>query len=1224
MTMFGSQWLANAGADAYEIEQSIRFNDNDLSYMQRTPGSAGNDHTYTISVWIKRSEISGPLNQDSFLGAAGASDLLGFYNDTIQFSTAGGGSLNLRSTAVFRDPGAWYHIVARYDDTQSTSTDRARVYVNGVLITAWSPATYPSQNAGSDFNTAVLHRIGANTIATNRNFDGYLAEMVMIDGTSLGPDSFGEINSDTGQWVPIDVSDLTFGTNGFHITGANSSDLGEDFSGNNNDFATTNLAATDQMSDSPTNNWCVLNSVSLTSTATLSDGNLTLSNTATGSTTGTLATPSSGKWYFEVKFDSQSAATTSQAVGVVKAEEAYITGTTGGGIYFFTTGLLRVEGDDSAGSSWGSAWGVGETIGVAIDLDANKIWFAIDNTWQASGDPSAGTDPAASGFSSEPYVALIRNGNSSRTTGWTANFGQNAFAYTPPTDFLALNSANLPAPAIDLPEKYFNTVLYEGNGGGQRVGQFQPITELYTVPNSVIFNDDDSAYLTRTPGSASNLRTWTWSAWIKRCTLSTDQRIFTANNNGTELSWRPSSGSGPDQLRFYVYSGGYICDAVTVASYKDVSAWYHVVLRVDTTQATDTNRIKIYVNGVEQTLVIGPGGVGPYPSVNTELGVNTATPHYIGRFSNGANRYVDQYMAEINFIDGQALGASSFGQLDASTNRWIPKDASGLTFGTNGFYLDMETAPGTGSGAGTDSSDNGNNWTESGLTASDQVTDSPTKNYSTWNPLQTGTNITSMSDGNLVLSGTSGAAAKWMSLGTMPVSSGKWYYEITSGGTRIGAGFTTSGSLTQANLNTGPIDVAAETFVITNAGEIYYGTTDSGNTTPAFGSGVTMGFALDADTGKAWVTVNGSNWADSSDGTSGDPVAGTNPTWTQTIGTPVQPLCGDTSGGSFVTLATANFGQSAFAYTPPTGYNAWNNDNLPLSDNGISSFVWIKNRDAADNHMLFDVVRGATKDLHSNLTSAEVTNPNTLTRFLINGFEVGSDVEVNTNGESYVAWQWSEGATPGFDIVSYSGTGANRTVAHNLGVKPGMFIVKQRGAASTNWGVYHSAVGATKSLFLQSTGAAFDSAEYFNDTEPTSSVFTLGTNAQGNADGGTYIAYVFAPVEGFSAFGSYAGNSSTNGPMVNLGFRPAFLICKVGTGSTGSWRLFDTTRNPSNVTNKLIYPNLSNAEATSAELDILSNGFKIRVAGGYDINDSGDTIVYMAFAENPFKTANAR
>ena len=775
MTMFGSQWLANAGA-TYEIEQSIRFNDGDTSYMQRIPGSAGNDNTFTISFWSKRgSDIATGIRQDGIIGAGdsadvggyGRNDAIGFFDDVIQIFTFSGFGANLRTTAVYRDPGSWYHFVVRYDDTQSTSTDRVRLYVNSVQVTSFSPATYPDQNEGCSFNAALLQRIGANTIATDRNFDGYLAEMVMIDGTSLGPDSFGEINSDTGQWVPIDVSDLTFGTNGFHITGANSADLGEDFSGNNNDFATTNLAATDQLSDSPTNNWCVLNSVSLKSTATLSDGNLTLSNTSTGATTGTLATPSSGKWYFEVKFDSQSAATTSQAVGVVKAEEAYITGTTGGGIYFFTTGLLRVEGDDSAGSSWGSAWGVGETIGVAIDLDANKIWFAIDNTWQASGDPSAGTDPAASGFSSEPYVALIRNGNASRTTGWTANFGQNAFAYTPPTDFLALNSANLPDPAIEDPSAYFQTTLYEGDGSTQSIDQ----------------------------------------------------------------------------------------------------------------------------------------------------------------------------------------------------------------------------------------------------------------------------------DGNSTFS---------------------------------------------------------------------------------------------------------------------------------------------------------------------------------------PNFVWIKNRDATDAHALFDTVRGATEVLSTNSLAAEATNADTLTAFESDGFALGDDVIVNTNAESYVAWQWNEGATPGFDIVSYSGTGANRTVAHNLGVKPGMFIIKQRGAADTNWGVYHSAVGATKSLFLQSAGAAFDSAEYFNDTEPTSSVFTLGTNAQGNANGGTYIAYVFAPVEGFSAFGPYVGNGTVNGPMVNVGFRPAFIMIKAASVA-GSWLLFDTKRDTYNAAFHLIYGQLDDAEdERHAYLDILSNGFKIRKQAEFAINDNAATYVYMAFAESPFKTANAR
>ena len=453
MTMFGSQWLANAGS-TYEIEQSIRFNDNDSPYLERTPSAAGNQKTNTISCWVKRTNL-GLGNSIAMFSAAGGSYGLTWYMDSSEtdFSrerlTLSDGAANLWQANDYklRDPASWYHFVFAMDTTQGTQSNRMKVYINGALVTADTNALV--QNTDYPFFDDVVNRIGSwspSGGAAGRYMEGYMAEIHLIDGAQKAASDFGEYNSTTGQWVPIEYTGA-YGDKGAYLKGQDSSALGDDTSGNGNDFSSSGLAANDQVSDSPTNNWCTLNSISLTSTATLSDGNLTLSNTSTGSTTGTLATPSSGKWYFEVKFDSQSAAVTSQSVGVVKAEEAYITGTTGGGIYFFTDGGLRIEGSDTGG--WGSAWGVGDTIGVAIDLDDDKIWFAIDNTWQASGDPSAGTNPAASGISSEPYAALIRNGNSSRTTGWTANFGQNAFAYTPPTDFLALNSANLPDPAIE-------------------------------------------------------------------------------------------------------------------------------------------------------------------------------------------------------------------------------------------------------------------------------------------------------------------------------------------------------------------------------------------------------------------------------------------------------------------------------------------------------------------------------------------------------------------------------------------------------------------------------------------------------------------------------------------------------------------------------------------------------------------------------------------------------
>jgi len=417
-----------------------------------------------------------------------------------------------------------------------------------------------------------------------------------------------------------------------------------------------------------------------------------------------------------------------------------------------------------------------------------------------------------------------------------------------------------------------------------------------------------------------------------------------------------------------------------------------------------------------------------------------------------------------------------------------------------------------------------------------------------------------------------------------------------------------------------------------------------------------MGFALDADAGKGWVTVNGSDWADSSSGTSGDPTNGSNPTWTQTIGTPVQPLCGDTSGGSHTTIATANFGASAFAYTPPTGYNAWNSANLPdpaiadpsayfqttlyegdgstqsIDQAGNSTFspnlVWIKNRDATDAHALFDTVRGATEVLSSNSTAAEATNADTLTAFESDGFALGDDVIVNTNAESYVAWQWNEGATPGFDIVSYTGNATARTIAHNLGVVPEMMIVKNR-ADTDNWAVYHAAntaAPATDYLVLNANSATADDATVWNDTAPTSSVFSVGTSSLTNGNTEAMIAYVFAPVEGFSKFGSYIGNGSSSGPMFNLGFRPAWFLVKQRTG-TESWYLFDDQRDPFNYVRRYVLANHSNAEVAGVQADIshdfLSNGIKIRTDNSF-ANANGATYVYAAFAKSPFKTANAR
>lgn len=302
-------------------------------------------------------------------------------------------------------------------------------------------------------------------------------------------------------------------------------------------------------------------------------------------------------------------------------------------------------------------------------------------------------------------------------------------------------------------------------------------------------------------------------------------------------------------------------------------------------------------------------------------------------------------------------------------------------------------------------------------------------------------------------------------------------------------------------------------------------------------------------------------------------------------------------------------------------------------------FVWIKSRSAATDHKLTDSVRGATKALISDSTGAETTDTNGVTAFTSNGFTIGSDSVYNTNAATYVAWCWkagttsssntngsitstvSAGATQGFSVVTYTGTGANATVGHGLGVAPSMIILKQRNAVDY-WVVWQTTLGSTGYLLLNSTNGSSTAATYWNSTLPTSSVFSLGSDSRPNGSGTTYVAYCFAAVKGFSAFGSYTGNGSSDGPFVYCGFRPRWVMIK-RTDTTANWRILDTSRDTYNAEQYELYPNLSNAEGTFTALDGLSNGFKIRNTDTA-YNSSGGTYIYACFAENPFRNALAR
>jgi hypothetical protein len=319
-----------------------------------------------------------------------------------------------------------------------------------------------------------------------------------------------------------------------------------------------------------------------------------------------------------------------------------------------------------------------------------------------------------------------------------------------------------------------------------------------------------------------------------------------------------------------------------------------------------------------------------------------------------------------------------------------------------------------------------------------------------------------------------------------------------------------------------------------------------------------------------------------------------------------------------------------------------NSSTLAVTGVGFQpDWVWGKCRSTALSNRFFDAVRGVTNRLLSNSTAAETTESG-VTAFNSDGFTLGSDQGLNFASDTYVAWNWkangsgstntagsitstvSANTTSGFSVVTYTGTGANATVGHGIGIAPRMIIVKRRNGVDI-WPVYHESIGNTQYLRLQGDNPA-GTFNVWQNTSPTSNVFYISTDSTVNTSGGTYVAYCFAEVAGYSKFGSYTGNGSTNGPFVFTGFRPAYVMIKLSSAAGESWYVMDNKRNTANSETQLLFPNLSNAELSGSSglyVDFNANGFKIRDSGS-SFNSSGATYIFASFAETPQKFSLAR
>jgi hypothetical protein len=765
----------------------------------------------------------------------------------------------------------------------------------------------------------------------------------------------------------------------------------------------------------------------------------------------------------------------------------------------------------------------------------------------------------------------------------------------------------------------------------------------YDINNSLRFRSSASAYLNRTAGVApTSNQKGTFSFWIKRGALSTatEQWLFAAGSNSMGC-YIPTS----DRLSFEYFGGSYL---IATQVFRDPSAWYHIVLSIDSTQATAANRVKLYVNGVQVTSF----STEQYPTQNATFNwMSSGQVCYINQIYTGG-RYFDGYETEFNYIDGQQLTPSSFGETDTTTGSWKPKAYTG-TYGTNGFYLkfsDIATTSGSNAGLGKDFSGNANYWNTNNIsvtagTTYDAMTDSPTltsatvANYPTLNPLSNTSTLTeaNLTATNILLAGTTMATP----------STGKWYFEYTQT-TSIPSGSLWVG----VSSNTNAIaDNQLQGYAYASDGrKVAYNSYTSGYGA-TWTNGDVIGCALDLDNQTITFYKNGT-----SQGTAFTSITQQPYVFALSAGG-----AASTKGGSI------NCGQRPFAYTPPTGFVRLNTFNLPDSTikkgntvmdatlyTGTGAtlnvtnagafkpdFVWIKDRTALKSNTLYNSSSGIEKVLFSNTTDAEVSVTGSLTAFNSNGFSVGSSVYSNVNNDNFVAWQWQAGqgstssntsgsitstvsvnATAGFSIVRYSGNATSgATVGHGLGVAPKMVIAKTLNTAGYDWPVYHSSLTSSSYVvYLNLTSAQSISTNKFNGVAPSSTVVTLGDHGTNLSGTNNQVLYCWAEIAGFSKFGSYTGNGSTDGTFVYTGFKPAFVMVKSST-STADWLILDNKRLGYNPQNTNLAPNSSRAEDSTVVLDFLSNGFKFRIS---TFPNNAETFIYAAYAENPFKNALAR
>ena len=1104
---------ASSGGLLYQILKSLRFRSAAGAYLGKTFSAPTGYLKYTLSFWVKRGGIGSSLIGMIMSAGPDASnyDIIYFNGDSLSKAIVLGGVVYAQAStsALFRDPSAWYHVVVVFDSNNATANDRTIIYVNSVRQ-ALSANTPPALGGGGYINYQSNNYIGVNknnVTTPGQYFDGYISEMYFVDGQALTPTSFGQTDPVSGVWSAKKYIG-TYGNNGFYL----------DF----NDTSSVEALGYDKQTTS-----------------------------RTFSTAGTYS--------FTVPS-------------------------------YSTSLVVKLWGGGGGGGGGGSTFGNSGTNGTATTFSTLSAGGGGGGTgaWTANPTGSSGAGGTATGGT------INTNGNSIATTnGATTGAG-------------APNGGGNTVTATANAEHYVGNAPGGGATGGRWAGSGNPtgggggsgayVEKTYNVGDL-------------TPGTVMSL---------------------TVGAGGAGGSSDADQGARGADGRIMV-----IVDRVFLTDVSSVAGWTLNTGVGGTPSITLTSGDTRVANGSNNS-------VGYYKTISTVIGQTYYVEGRIFNISIGAaNRAASIVKADVSAFNvnvetiGSVLQSSGSGTVRGTfvataTTTYISLAADILTSGSADFE---DVTVGTVGFM--------NNWTPTNISLTagatyDSMLDVPLGgggsergNYCVLNPL---ISQTSLASGNLYASttGQSGAA------GTIVFPYAKTIFESVFGlpGASNHVGVIQA-NCTQSQLQT----IATADGVLYRSDGGIFRDTGSGysqiQTVASYTNSEVIGVAVDITVPSVQFYKNGS-----------------------AVGTPVS-LTASVSYLPFVhfgggTLnANVNFGQRPFTYTPPTGFKALHTGNLPVptirkpnqyfdinaytgtsATQGIINsgamqpdFVWIKHRSDASHHRLYDSVRGVVNVLFSSLTSAEFASPGDgIAAMNTNGFtlEAGANVyNYNNTGQTYVAWQWKLGTTPGFDIVTYAGNASSRTIAHGLGAVPKMIIFKDRTGGANNWPVYHVDMTASYIAYLNLTNARALQSPFLNDTTPTTSVFTLGIDGAANTSGNNYVAYLFAEVAGFSKISSYTGNGSADGPFVYCGFRPKYIMIK-RTDVADNWFIEDSSRSPSNPSGYTFKAQDNTAEVNNTpSIDIVSNGFKVRnTYSGY--NTSGGTYIFIAFAETPFKSALAR